>query len=142
MPSYNDITNRLEAAALAVHTANPVSGLSATTGQSGDTRTLPSVVFIADQGEEFPIGSGNYKMQLTCRVESSPDVTALSVHRGYFAGIADMFSDSAIATTLSSAILDFHAMGVTQHRVAHRIEDRNNISEITVEVYSCAVDLV
>jgi hypothetical protein len=142
MPSYNDITNRLEAAALAVHTANPVSGLTATTGQSGSTRTLPSVVFYAEQGEEFPQSSGNYKMQLTCRVESSADQTSLSTHRGYFAAIADMFTDSAIATTLSSSLSDFQAIGVNNPRFRHTVEDRANVSELTLEVYCCAADLV
>lgn len=139
---FNDLTNKLEEAANAVLTAAPISGLTGYTGQSSATRAHPSVVFMAQSGEEFPQGSGNYRMALAARVESSGDVSTLAAHRGYFAGIVDLFTDSAIAATLSAALADFHAIGANNPKFSESIEDRAYVSELSLDVYCCAVELV
>ena len=140
--AFGDLTNKLEEAANALLTANAISGLTGYTGQSSGTRTLPSVTFIAQTGEEFPQGSGNFKMQLNCKVESSGDASTLAAHRGYFAALVDLFTGSTVAASMSSGLADFHAIGINNPRFNEEVEDRHYVSELMLDVYCCAVDLV
>ena len=139
--AYNDITNRLENACESLFNASPVTGVTAYRGQDDATRTLPSVIFIAEQGEVYPRYSGNYRMQLRIRVETASSQN-LEDHRSYFSQIADKFTDSAIASSLSGAIDDFTAFDVSNERPHHTTEDRRYVSELTLDVYCCATHLV
>jgi hypothetical protein len=135
-----DLTNKLEAAALALLAANPISGLTGFTGQSAATQSRPALICRAEQGDELPQGTGNFNMQLTLQVQSSADDTQLASHRNFFASVVDLFTDSTVATGLS-ALTDFHAMGTFNPRFNEEIQDRAYVSELTITVYCCATDL-
>lgn len=139
--AFGDLTNKLEAAAAALLAANPVSGLTGLKGQSEDAKTRPSVIFSADNGEEFPQGSGNFNLQLTCRVESPPDDVSLATHRGFFAAIVDLLTDAAVATNLSEQVADFFVFGVKNPRFETNVQDRANHSVLALDVYCCATDI-
>lgn len=136
-----DLANRLEAAAKAVYDANPVSGLGSYAGQTTAERTLPSVVFFAERGDEFPQASGNFRMTLAIRVESGLDVTSLENHRTWFSGVVERFNDSAISASLTSVVADFAVMGVYGPEFTENVEDRAFVSELRLQAYCCGTDL-
>ena len=135
-----DLTNKLEAAALALLAANPISGLTGFAGQSASTHSRPALICKAEQGDEFPQGSGNFNMQLTLQVQSSADDTTLAAHRNFFASVVDLFTDSTITTGLS-ALVDFHAIGTFNPRFNEEMQDRAYVSELAITVYCCGTDL-
>ena len=139
--AFGDLTNKLEAAAVALLTANPITGLTGFTGQSAATHSRPAMIAKAEQGDEFPQASGNFNMQLTLQVQSEADSTTLATHRGYFGGVVDLFTDSAIAANLSAQATDFFAMGVFNPRYSHDVKERAFISELMITVYCCGSDL-
>lgn len=136
-----DLANRLEAAAKAVYDANPISGLSSYAGQTTATRTLPSVVFFAERGDEYQQGSGNFRMTLGIRVESGPDVTSLANHRTWFSGVVERFNDSNIAALLTAGESDFFVLGVSGPEFTENVEDRAFVSELRLQAYCCGTDL-
>lgn len=139
--AFGDLANKLEAAALALLAANPVAGLTGYLGQSQVDLIRPSAIFKAEQGSETPQGSGNFNMELTSRVESSLDDTDLTTHRGYFAGLVDLFRDSDFAASLSAQLSDFHCLGVSNVRFNEQVQERACVSELIMTCYCCCADL-
>ena len=136
-----DLPNKLEAAAKALMAANPIGNLTPLAGQSSETQLMPAVILKAERGEEFPQGSGNFNMELTIQVESQADDIPLETHRGFFAWVVDLFTDSAIAANLSALAAEFHVLGVLNPKFAEDVQERAFSSELTLTAYCCASDL-
>lgn len=139
--SFGDLPNKLEAAAVALVAANPVGNLTAFAGQSSGTQSRPALICKVERGEEFPQGTGNFNLELTLQVQSQADDTGLDIHRGLFAWIVDLFTDSGVAATLSGLLPDFHVLGIFNPRFSEDVQDRAFSSELTLTAYCCASDL-
>ena len=140
--AFGDLTNKLELAAVALLAANPVAGVVGFTGQSGATQSRPAFVAIAEQGDEFPQGAGNFHMELRLRILSNADDVTLAQHRANVASIADVFRDTDTAANLSAQQSDFTAFGIQNVRYAGNEEsERQFISELMLTVYCCASDI-
>lgn len=139
--AFGDLTNKLEAAAAALLAASLGSTLAVKTGQAEGKLTRPVAIVKAEQGDEFPQGTGNFKMQLTAQVQASADDTGLTAHRGFFAAVVDVLRDDEVAASLSAQQSDFHVLGVNNPRYNELEQDRAHVSELTLEVYCCASDL-
>lgn len=139
--AFGDLPNKLEAAAVALFAANSVSALTGFAGQSSEAHSRPALICKAEQGEEFPQGSGNFNLDLTLQVQSQADDTPIATHRDYFGQVVDIFTDSTVAAGLSGTSTNFFAMGVFNPRFRSEVQDRAFISELTITVYCCASDL-
>ena len=135
-----DLTNKLEAAALALLGANPITGLVGFSGQDASTHSRPALICKAEQGDEFPQGSGNFNMQLTLEVQTSADDNTLAEHRSFFASTVALFTDSTVASGLSG-LADFHVIGVFNPRFSSDVQERAYISQLILTVYCCATDI-
>jgi len=139
--AFGDLPNKLELAAVALLAANPIAGLVGFTGQSKAEQSRPALIAKAEQGEETPIGTGNFNMVLTLQIQTSSDDATLDQHRAYVAGAVDVFRDVDAAANLSAQQSDFTALGIHNVQYNHEVEDRAFLSELTLTVYCCASDI-
>ena len=139
--AFGDLANKLEAAAVALLAANAISGLAGYTGQFKGEYISPAAIFKAEQGTETPQGTGNFNMELTCQVKTSLDDIPIESHRGYFAGVVDLFRDSDFAASLSAQLADFFCLGTSNVRFNEQVQDRECVSELILTCYCCCADL-
>lgn len=121
--------------------AAAISGLTVNTGIDDDTLTLPAAIIIAEQGEEYPLYTGNYRMRFTVRVRSNSDDTTLAAHRALAAQVFDLIKIDSLAADLSAAADDFTCIGVGAATLAQTREDRSWVSEMSVAAYCCPQEL-
>lgn len=141
---YNNVLTKLESAASAVYAATATSPLARFTGINDATMTVPGVTFAAQQGDEFPQGSSNFRCTLTITVMSSVDETTPADHRTAAARCFDVFLRDDTASLLSGttgAQTDFHVLGVNNPRMSERTQERLHISELELECYAAATDM-
>ena len=140
---YHDLANKLEAAAkqyLEAETTLTQRGQAAVhAGVDSDDLALPRVVVEAQDGDEFPLDSGNYTLGLSVSVMSSADGTApLDDHRARSANVFDAFANGTLAVDLTANGTDFHAFGVHSRRYGRtERDDRHWTSQFSCEVYCC-----
>lgn len=136
--AYSNLETKLEAAAKVV-LDTALTGYSARTGLDSATKQLPAVLLHGEKGAEAPLNSGNYRLKLTVTVMDNADTVSLASHRNGAAGVFDAFLTSEIAQTLSDGVPDFTIFIVTgRDGSATRVEDREWISEISLDLYGCA----
>lgn len=106
---------------------------------------VPYVLFIGEKGEEAPLYSGNYKLRLMVQVRDSADTgggTRLNNHRAGSGKVFEAFQDNELDVFLSAQLEDFTIQKIFGHSGAvTRQEDRQWISEITIDLYGCDTDL-
>lgn len=136
--AYSNLETKLEAAAKVVLTT-AATGYTPLMGLDSATKVLPAVLLHAEKGAETPLNSGNYKLKLTISVMDNADTVSLATHRDGSARVFDAFLTEGIAATLSDGAEDFTIFLVTgRDGSATRVEDRQWISEISLDLYGCA----
>lgn len=147
---FNDIESKLEAATKTLVVAN-ITALTASlstlvsanvhTGLSADDLVLPRIVIIARQGDENPIGTGNFDMECSVKLHASADDSTLVQHRAVTATLRDLFQDTAIATTLSALATDFTVLNVREFHQEQEHEGRRFVSTLQFTANACGSDL-
>lgn len=138
---YSNLETKVEVAGKAVYDNNS-TGYNAFTGLDSATKTASGIMFHGEKGSENPLNSGNYDLKLTITIMDASDRVTLADHRTGAAGVEDIFLDDDIAATLSGAVEDFTVLMVKgRNGTSTRTEDRQFISEISLDLYACAKDI-
>ncbi len=138
-----DLPQKLEAAGRALIEAMGVSVGAAPvlvfTGTDDSTKTLPHALVVAQNGPEFPQGSGNFTLQLSVELRLSADDTSVAQQRTAAGIVLGVFMSDDLATELGAATSDFGVFGISNRLAGgSRIEDRQWVSELSMDVYCCS----
>lgn len=139
--TYNDTTDKLESAAqlIASRLTFEVTR-TVNTGVDDDAYALPNVICGAEEGEEFPLGSGNFWLKL--RVTLNTDVKEKRIkHLADFKTLHDAFFSSDLETQLSTVIGHFAVQGIRERRQGRQIKDKAHSHWIELDCLACSTAL-
>ena len=103
--------------------------------------TLPAVICSCSGGEEFPMGSGNFWQNVTVKVISPGNATDLDAHKTYCAQVFDLLLAETFIDDLNTSANGIGFQGFRNRRYsATSIEDRKWVSEMTLDLLSCATE--
>lgn len=142
--AYNDLNSKLEEAMKSVVDDLALASVTVNAGATTEDLATPYVVCACSAGgteAENLKGTGIYVHTATVTVTSSLDDDTMVTHRSRVASVFDAFRDNDIATTLSSAVSDFHCYDVL-FRASPMDESERKVSNILeMEVVCCASDI-
>ncbi len=145
---FHSLQQKLEEALASVANAVPLADRGNATVYAGidnESLPLPRIVVSAEQGDEFPLFTGNHNMQASVMVLSAADpktdATVLA-HRQRTGFVFDAFYSGTLAADLTSAVSDFHCLGVYGHQVStQQTEDRHWTATLQFTAYCAPSDL-
>lgn len=105
-------------------------------------RALPSVTFFGTNAQEFPIGTGNYNLDLHCLIEASFDGTDDSGFGDIIGEIFGAVHTSTIAADLS-AIDGFTCFGVAESNQISGFDAARRMrkQELVISIHCCCADI-
>jgi len=144
--AYNDLNSKLEEAMKSLVDALALADVTVNTGATKSDLATPYVICSAPGGgqeEENLKGTGIYRHDAEVIVASQlDDVTDMATHRARVASVFDTFRDSAITTSLSDAVDDFHVYDVDFMDSPMEEEERKVTNTLSMEIVCCASDII
>jgi hypothetical protein len=120
------------------------AGLNVTvfTGHDSDEQVRPSVVVHSSSAEEMPIGSGNFRVNVSIKIRSNADDNTTGEHETLLDGVLGVVMTGSIGTDISALGLGVFLWDPTVNRTASsEIEDDCWVSELRFDAYSCLTQL-
>jgi hypothetical protein len=141
--SSNRVTGKLEEAAkILVDALTFAVTRTSNTGVDNDELKLPNVICSAEQGEEYPLNSGNFWIRLRATLNSQIKDTTLANHQADFQVLADKFMEDDIAAQLSAtAVTEFHVFGVRGREQGRTIKEQAHSDYIELDVLAASTDI-
>ena len=140
---YNDLSGKLEEAAKSLVDALAVSGLTVLAGQSIDEVAAPYALCNAENGSgEVILDTGLVTVSLIIEVVSNcNDQTNVTDHRALVAQVFDVFFGDTVEALLSAEVTDFHVYDVHRVGTASEVQSDKFVSQLTLDVVLCAIDV-
>lgn len=113
------------------------TGIQVRKGLTNFVKTLPSITVASTGGNEFPQGSGNFTLTLTCEVRTNADDYSVEEHAIVCEEILAPVMSDDLANELSVAAPDFHAFGISNRQARQTLDERSYVTELTFDVYCC-----
>ena len=142
--AYNDLNSKLEEAMKSLVDALALADVTVNTGATKSDLATPYVICSAPGGgqeEENLKGTGIYRHEANVMVATSLDDDTIAEHRARVASVFDTFRDSAITTSLSDAVDDFHVYDVDFMDSPMEEEERKVTNTLAMEIVCCASDI-
>lgn len=134
------LLNNLEVGLKSVIDAGAL-GIDVFVGQDDHEQTRPSVTIYAQQGEERPIGSGNFLTTVMISVRSNANDTSQAQHRQRCNQVFDVIMVDDLESVLS-ANSNLHVFTpIVNRQATHGVEDDCWLSELRFDAYCCLTDL-
>lgn len=134
------LNQKLETACAALVSA-VAEGIQVQKGLTNFTKTLPSITVASTGGMEYPQGSGNFTITLTCEVRTNADDFNVEEHAIVCDEILAPVMSDDLANELSAAAPDFHAFGISNRQCRQAVDDRSYVTELTFDVYCCGQEI-
>ena len=135
-----DLLNNLEVGLKQVIDAGAL-GIDVFVGQDDGEQTRPNVTIYAQQGEERPVGSGNFLTTVMVSVRSNANDTTQAQHRQRCNQVFDLVMVDDLETSLSS-VSNLHVFTpIVNRQASHGREDDCWLSELRFDAYCCLTDL-
>lgn len=148
---YSDIENKVEEAyktcIVGNVTTGQLDGASVLTCVDAEDVTTGDRIVCECSGCEGRKGiPGNWlatvKVIVWTKANPPPRATVLAEHRSRLAYVRDFLMDSTLADTLSTAVSDFHVIGIlTDINTRNGKEDDHFVSELSQQIHCVAADL-
>lgn len=134
------LLNNLEIALKSV-IEDGATGIQTFLGQDDADQVRPNITVYAQQGEERPIGSGNFLVNCVISIRSEADDTSREDHRNRCNAVFGLIMVNDLGAKLSSqsdlAVYD----PVINRQASHGKEDNCWLSELRFECYCCLLDI-
>lgn len=142
MPAtYNDTTDKLESAAQAIIAALEFARpRTVNTGVDDDNYALPNVICSVEEGNEYPLKSGNFWVRLRLTVNSAIGLSRVE-HLNDFRIVHDTFFAEDIDQVLSAAVGNFFVQGIRERTQGRTIKEKAHSHFIECELLACSTTL-
>lgn len=118
-----------------------ISGAKIYKGAEIASVELPAIFVTAFQGaEKQPRGKGNFDVRARIEIRVNADDTARATMASLVGTVADLLSDSGIASTLSSLVTDFTVFNMFCESHERDTDDRSHIYRLEYLLHCCASD--
>lgn len=140
--TYNDTTDKLESAAQAL-VSRLTFELSRTinTGVDDDSYALPNVICSAEEGEEFPLTSGNFWTKLRVTLNTDVKGGTRQKHLADFRTLHDAFWSTDLETQLSTVVGNFAVQGIRERHQGRNIKEKCHSHWIELDCLACSTVL-
>lgn len=135
-----DLANQLEDA-LKYRVTQGGFAVSIYTGQGDADKVTPSLVIHASDGNENPLGSGNFTISVSCEFRYPTQGDDIDDHKTLCRNVLGELMVSTLADTLSTEATDLHIFGVSNRQMRSGIEENHWLSVLTFDCYCCILDL-
>lgn len=138
-----DLANNLEAALkYRVEEGNgSAHTLNIYTGQGDYDKTNPSLVVIAENGNEYPQGSGNFTVSVQCELRSTAETQGLPAWKTLCVDIFAILMNDTLAAQLSGEATNLFVLGITNRNLRSTIDENQWLSVLSFDAYCCRSDL-
>jgi len=140
--SFYDLEYKTEQAFLSRLAAASIAGLNQYAGHNSAEMALPWCSVHARQGDEFPVGSANYRVHVEITVAgSADDGTPETTHKTFVGKVRDALLVATLPGDLSAAVADFTCPDAWAGPVETRVEDRRFLSTLEITIIAANADI-